>query len=139
MVSRMAFSVWSYFVAYAFLELFFKRFFAYFLPTFASVFGLKWVPGAPLNPKMSARLAKSSPRLNFHQIFIDFGRHFGSLGGALGTLLDELGHLRDIFFAFLASLFRRFLGGRFLTPFRTRKSSKKVLFLSARMWLLYSK
>ena len=110
-----------------------------FLPTFASVFGLKWVPGAPLNPKMSARLAKSSPRPNFHQIFIDFGRHFGSLGGALGTLLDELGHLRDIFFAFLASLFRRFLGGRFLTPFRTRKSSKKVLFLSARMWLLYSK
>ena len=96
-----------------------------FLPTFASVFGLKWVPGAPLNPKMSARLAKSSPRLNFHQIFIDFGRHFGSLGGALGTLLDDLGHFRDIFFAFLHHFFDVFSEVAFSHRFGPENHRKK--------------
>ena len=143
MVSRMAKSLASslHFVGFALRSLYvFSLYFqTAFLPTFASVFGLKWVPGAPLNPKMSARLAKSSPRLNFHQIFIDFWIHLGTLWGARGPLLGDLGHPRNSFYTLFGQLSKHFLSVCFLLPFFDKKSSNLRVLGAAGMWLKPSK
>jgi len=84
---------------------------------------------------MSARLAKSSSRLNFHQILIDFWVHLGSLWGAWGPLLGDLGHPRNSFYTLVGQLSTHFLSGCFLLAFFDKQSSNLKVLGAARMWL----
>ena len=84
---------------------------------------------------MSASLAKSSSRLNFHEMFIDFWVHLGRLWRAWGPLLGDLGHPRNSFYTFFGQLSKHFLSGCFLLAFFDQKSSNLKVLGAAGMWL----
>ena len=74
------------------------------------------------------------------RIFIDFGRHFGTLGGARGALVDDLGHFWDLFSHLYRHFFEMFPEITFSHRFEATNLRKKCFFgVRARMWLLYNK
>ena len=95
------------------------------------------------SPKMGAggcpetlKSAPGCPSAASDRIFIDFGPILGARGEpgeALGDLLSSLGRLRGTVGGIFEQLYGHFLAECFFAPFRSRKSSKKVVFGGARM------
>ena len=86
--------------------------------------------GCPETPKS----APGWPSAASDRIFIDpFWEPGGSLGSPWETLLSSLGRLRGTVGGIFEQLYGHFLAECFFAPFRSRKSSKKMVFGGARM------
>ena len=83
--------------------------------------------------EFAAELSGPNASSGFHRFLTSFWEPGGSLGSPWETLLSRLGRLRGTVGGIFEQLYGHFLAECFFAPFRSRKSSKKVVFGGARM------